>query len=119
MEGEKLVDTRGGGGIEAALRGPTAPPEAMGGDQMAADPMAQQSDPGDGTQQSGYVTPDLGPFEWENCTHFEAPNRCNHPEVVSDPEVNGNVEASGCCNLFKSAGQESQAEEHGEMSEGE
>jgi hypothetical protein len=106
--------TRGGGGIEAALRGPTAPPEAM-------EQQPQQSEPGDGTQQSGYVMPDLGPFECENCTHFEAPNRCNHPEVVADPEVNGNVEAEGCCNFFKSAGQESQAEEHSDsgVSEGE
>jgi hypothetical protein len=63
-----------------------------------------QGEPGDGTQQSGYVTPDLGPFECDNCTHFQAPDTCDHPEVVSDPEVNGQVEAKGCCNFFKSLG---------------
>ena len=59
-------------------------------------------DQGDGTQASGYVTPDLGPFECDNCTHFQAPSSCDNPQVMSDPEVNGQVEAKGCCNLFKS-----------------
>jgi hypothetical protein len=63
---------------------------------------AQPSEPGDGTQQAGYVTPDLGPFECDNCSHFQAPNACDHPQVVSDPEVNGQVDPKGCCNFFKS-----------------
>lgn len=75
--------SRGGGSMEQALRG-SAPEH------------------GDGTQQSGYVTPELGPFECDNCEHFEAPSSCNHPMVVSDPEVQGQVEAKGCCNYFKS-----------------
>lgn len=70
------------------------------------------AEPGDGTQLSGYVTPDLGPFECENCQHFTAPSSCSHPFVIADPEVNGQVDAEGCCNYFKSAHNETQAEEH-------
>lgn len=89
--------------ITAALRGPTPTATAQqGGDQ------------GDGTAQSGYATPDFGPFECENCTHFDGQGKCDHPQVISDPEVQGNVDAEGCCNLFKSAHSESQAEEHNE-----
>jgi hypothetical protein len=55
---------------------------------------------GIGSAQSGYATPDNGPFECENCIHFQAPNACDNPQVVSDPEVNGEVEPEGCCNLF-------------------
>lgn len=73
---------------------------------------------GDGTAMSGYVTPDLGPFECENCTHFQPSNRCDHPQVIADPEVQGQVDAEGCCNFFHSAHNETQAEEHGEVSEG-
>jgi hypothetical protein len=95
--------SRGGGSMETALRGPIAQADGDSGEEK-----------GDGTQQSGYVTPDLGPFECENCVHFEQPTTCNHPEVVNDPEVQGQVEAEGCCNFFKSAHNESQAEEHSE-----
>jgi hypothetical protein len=93
--------------ITAALRGP-APAQAA--------PQPQQGDDqqGDGTQASGYVTPDLGPFECENCIHFDGQSRCNHPQVISDPEVQGQVDPEGCCNFFKSAHNETQAEEHGE-----
>lgn len=74
---------------------------------------------GDGTQASGYVTPDLGPFECENCQHFqpenpEYPKNCDHPKVVADQDVD-RVDPEGCCNFFKSAHNESQAEEHGEQ----
>ena len=68
-----------------------------------------------GTQQSGYVTPDLGPFECENCVHFQPPSECNQPEVVSDPEVGGQVDPQGCCNFFESAHNETQEQEHGEQ----
>lgn len=90
-------------------------PPGVGGDlgvgrgQMPAPPKMDQGEPGDGTQQSGYVTPDLGPFECDNCVHFQAPSACDHPEVVSDPEVNGQVDAKGCCNFFKSQGGQSGA----------
>jgi len=86
----------------------------------AARPMPQgdgdggEDEKGDGTAQSGYVTPDLGPFECENCMHFTAPTTCDHPEVISDPEVQGQVEAEACCNFFKSAHKETQQEEHSE-----
>jgi hypothetical protein len=95
--------------ISMALRGPV--PQADGD---PGDPAQQQTDQPSGSAQSGYATPDLGPFECDNCVHFEAPNRCNQSQVVSDPEVQGNVDAEGCCNLFTSAHKESQQEEHSE-----
>jgi hypothetical protein len=73
-----------------------------------------QSEAGDGTAQSGYATPDLGPFECENCQHFTPPGSCGHPEVQFDPEVQGTVDPQGCCNYFKSAHNETQSEEHSE-----
>ena len=88
--------------ITAALRGPT--PTAT-------------ANQGDGTAQSGYVTPDLGPCECENCVHFQPPGQCNQPQVVSDPEVNGQVEPEAWCKYFKSAHKETQEEEHTEGTE--
>lgn len=84
---------------------PPSVPDATG------DSTATQGEPGDGTQQSGYVRPDLGPFQCQNCTHFQAPTTCDHPTVVNDPEIGGQVEAEGCCNYFKSAGQTTGEEE--------
>lgn len=84
-------------------------------DIPAPDPMQGQH--GDGSAQSGYAGPEFGPFECENCTHFSAPTRCNHPQVINDPEVQGQVEAEGCCNLFQSAHNETQEEEHHESEE--
>lgn len=85
---------------------------------------SQPTDPnaGIGSAQSGYATPDNGPFECENCIHFQPPNACDNPQVVTDPEVNGKVEPEGCCNLFSPAGnetpggeeEESEEHEHGE-----
>jgi hypothetical protein len=74
---------------------PEAPPH--GGQDDAA---------GIGSALSGYATPDNGPFECGNCVHFQAPNTCDNPQVVSDPEVGGQVEAEGCCNLFRPGGGE-------------
>jgi hypothetical protein len=68
----------------------------------------------DGTAASGYATPDLGPFECENCAKFSPPNQCNDPRVQADPEVQGDVEPQGCCNFFQSAHNESQQDEHEE-----
>lgn len=99
-------------------REPVAPGPEEAPPPAAAAP-GQQGEPGDGSQATGYCTPDLGPFECENCTHFEGPSACTHPAVVADPEVKGQVDPEGCCNLFKSAGNESQAEEHGEGKAGE
>lgn len=68
----------------------------------------------DGTAASGYATPDLGPFECENCTKFQPPNLCGDPRVQQDPEVQGQVDPQGCCNFFQSAHNETQQEEYGE-----
>ena len=96
--------------ITSALRGPAAqqPPLVKLGPESA-------TPQGDGSQQSGYAGPEFGPFECENCAHFEPPSECNHPQVVSDPEVNGQVDPEGCCNFFQSAHNETQEEEHGDM----
>jgi hypothetical protein len=102
--------------ITDALRGPkmgTAPgagPMDMG---MGTGTMPQQ----DGTAASGYATPDLGPFECENCMKFSPPNQCQDPRVQQDPEVQGQVDPQGCCNFFQSAHNETQAEEHTEGNE--
>ncbi len=57
-----------------------------------------------GTAGAGYANPDLGPFRCGNCIHFakkKAGRNCDHPKVVSDREVQGRVEADGCCNYFR------------------
>jgi hypothetical protein len=72
---------------------------------------------GIGSAQSGYATPDNGPFECANCIHFDGQGACDNPQVQSDPEVNGQVDAEGCCNLFKPAGEE-QDEGEGESAPG-
>lgn len=72
----------------------------------------------DGTAASGYATPDLGPFECENCQKFSPPNQCQDPRVQADPEVQGDVEPEGCCNFFQSAHNESQQDEHAESAPG-
>lgn len=68
----------------------------------------------DGTAAAGYVTPDLGPFECENCTKFQPPNLCGDPRVQQDPEVQGQVDPQGCCNFFQSAHNETQGQEQSE-----
>lgn len=93
--------------MEAALRGP-APAAAPAPAPAPAESQA------DGTAATGYATPDLGPFECDNCVHFDGTSRCDNPDVINDPEVQGNVDAEGCCNLFKSAHKESQESEHSE-----
>ena len=91
--------------ITSALRGPQPPLVQMGG-------TANQQD---GTKASGYATPDLGPFECENCQKFQPPNTCGDPRVQQDPEVQGQVDPQGCCNFFQSAHNETQADEHSEQ----
>lgn len=83
-----------------ALRPPQTPPDAQAGRPSAGEP-------GDGTPMSGYVTPDLGPFQCDHCQHFQPPSACNHPKVMNDPQVQGQVSPQGCCNSFKSAGRAS------------
>ncbi|HEX3156787.1 MAG TPA: hypothetical protein VHV32_19315 [Candidatus Angelobacter sp.] len=102
--------------ITAALRGkPSWNNSDIGKGASTIYERGKDQEPGDGTAQAGYVTPDLGPFECENCIHFDGQSQCNHPTVQGDPEVQGNVEPEGCCNFFKSDHNETQAEEHGEQ----
>lgn len=98
--------------ITDALRGAT--PQGMTAQPPPMTPDGQQ----DGTAASGYVTPDLGPFECENCGKFQPPGQCTDQRVVSDPEVQGQVDPQGCCNFFQSAHNENQADEHSEGGEG-
>lgn len=84
-------------------------------DALAPQP-ADDPNAGIGSAQSGYATPDDGPFECGNCVHFDGESKCDNPQVVADPEVSGQVEAEGCCNLFRpeQEGGESDEEEQGE-----
>lgn len=96
--------------ITDALRGNPQIGSVDGADLRRGSGMPQQ----DGTDASGYATPDLGPFECENCTKFQPPNLCGDPRVQQDPEVQGQVDPQGCCNFFQSAHNETQEEEHGD-----
>lgn len=92
------------------LKLPSGKPSAMppSGASSMSRPMPQADgdsgggEPGDGSKQSGYAGPEFGPFSCSNCTHFDGQGSCDHPEVINDPEVNGQVEADGCCNFFRS-----------------
>jgi hypothetical protein len=99
--------------ITDALRGMPPVGQTTQGMTAQPDPEPQQ----DGTQASGYATPDLGPFECENCVKFQPPNQCGDPRVQADPEVQGQVDPEGCCNFFQSAHNETQRQEHGEQEE--
>lgn len=79
-----------------------------------ADGAGEDQDAGIGSAQSGYARPEEGPFECSNCVHFDGQSACNQSQVVSDPEVQGQVDPEGCCNFFRPSGNESQEQEHGE-----
>lgn len=67
------------------------PPE---NDNLGAD--QQEDQQGTATQQSAYVAPTDGqPTICANCMHFDGQGSCDHPEVIADPEVNGQAEANG------------------------
>src|ERR1700734_1929251 len=56
----------------------------------------QEDQESSATQMSAYVAPTDGqPTICANCVHFDGQAACDHPEVISDPEVNGKVEANG------------------------
>lgn len=56
---------------------------------------------------AGYMPPDSGPFECNNCQFFVADGQpC---QKVAEP-----VQGEGLCTLFAPAGNETQAEEHTE-----
>ncbi len=41
---------------------------------------------------SGYLPPEKGPFECENCIYFKLPQSC---QLVA-----GSIDPEGCCNLY-------------------
>lgn len=49
-------------------------------------------------QVSGYMGPEMGPFECGNCIHFEVPRSCG---IVS-----GDIDPKGHCNNYESSGPE-------------
>ena len=59
-----------------------------------------------GSKATGYSGPELGPFLCLNCVHSNREGiRCNHPDVVADPEVEKDdglaiIEPAACCNEF-------------------
>lgn len=65
-----------------------------------------------GTQLTGYMPPEEGPFRCDNCKHFKAPYLCDEKKVIADPEIRkvkeggktyAGIEPAGCCNEFKSS----------------
>lgn len=70
-----------------------------------------------GTEESGYATPDQGPFMCGNCVHYKPVNgthgTCDHPEVIEDAEAGdipkgredgmaaATVAYEGCCDFFR------------------
>jgi hypothetical protein len=84
------------------------PPLPAGGNTQS-----DQDDTGIGTAQAGYATPENGPFECGNCVHFDGKSACDNPQVQQDPEVQGQVDPEGCCNLFRPAGGSGEDEEEG------
>ena len=50
-----------------------------------------------GTPQTNYHSARFGPAECRTCIHMKRPDRCDHPEVIADPEVRGKVEPLGWC----------------------
>lgn len=67
---------------------------------------AHSAQEGVGTKKTGYAAPDMGPFLCVNCVHASKNGtRCDHPEVVADPEVPkegklARIEPAACCNEF-------------------
>lgn len=58
---------------------------------------------------AAYQSPDQGPFECDNCEHFDGAGHCNRPEVVaelgdSDDQGLADVDPKGCCNYFEKQG---------------
>lgn len=71
---------------------------------------AEQPDQPIGSKATGYTGADIS---CANCFHFDGQGSCDQPEVVADPEVNGQVEAEGRCNEFEAK----QGNEAGEQPE--
>lgn len=64
-----------------------------------------------GTKKTGYSKAELGPFLCINCVHSNREgNRCNHPEVIADPETEKDddnlvkIAPADCCNEFHPRG---------------
>ena len=57
-----------------------------------------QADPDTDPQNPDYEGPEDGPFRCDNCTHFQAPNQCDHPTIIATRQ--GMVDAGGCCKFF-------------------
>lgn len=74
---------------------------------------APDNDEGIGSKLTGYAPPNMGPFSCSNCVHFDGSGSCDNQQVVADPEVNGAVEADGCCNLFNPSKGDNDADDAG------
>lgn len=62
---------------------------------------------GTASAQSAYVKPTDGqPTICENCMHFDGSGKCDHPEVIADPEVQGAVEANGHSKFYSPKSEE-------------
>lgn len=57
-----------------------------------------------GSPATGYVSASELPPDQRNCgacVHFDGQGNCNQPEVIADPDVQGKVEADGCCDYVR------------------
>lgn len=68
---------------------------------------AHSGEEGVGTKATGYVLPEMGPFDCYHCLHFKEPDCCDQKEVIADPDVPktedgkcARVHAHACCNEF-------------------
>ena len=62
-------------------------------------------------EQAGYMGPEAGPFQCQNCRHFQGDGQdC---EIVEGP-----IQAEGCCNEFEPAQSANSSSPAGQKGEG-
>jgi len=81
--------------------------------------MSMRKDETKPNQNPGYMGPDNGPFECENCEHYEPDNQCKKPEMIkfygsSSDSPYAEVDPEGCCNYFKTNENRSQDDNNDE-----
>lgn len=86
--------------------------ELNASEEVKAKMCAHASTDGVGTKATGYAKPENGPFCCIGCEHVsEGGTRCDHPEVVEDPDVEKDgklaiVEPLACCNEYRPKGKD-------------
>lgn len=79
---------------------------------ISDDDYEEGSDEEFGTSASGYIPARCGPVRCSHCVHYPRPERCSHPDVVTDSQMKTTsdglaiVEPGGCCRYFRPKGKE-------------